>query len=180
MLIHITMRHRYGTPSLFERQPKRSTPFSHLHISPTIVPLVPLIRTAHLPAPPNTNSGRSHGDKKPAVEPAFDESSLERRSQCLRDHSTNLAGQVTPQQQSGGDDISGGDLGDDERQAGAHVLQQGREEAGEEAEGLQDAVEGGEEQDAGEEEGDLAGAGGAVERAVVVRRQQGEDVRDRI
>ena len=45
-------------------------------------------------------------------------------------------------------------------------------------EGLEDGREGGEEDEAGEEEGDLAGPGGLVEVGVVVVDEEGEDVVD--
>ena len=63
---------------------------------------------------------------------------------------------------------------------GLGVEEQSRREAGEEAESLQDGVERGQQHDAGEQEGDLARPGGAVEVAVPVGGQQGEDVVDRV
>ena len=55
------------------------------------------------------------------------------------------------------------------------LVQEGRGELGEHVECLQDAVEGGEEDDAGEEEGDLAGPGELVEGWVDVFGEEGED-----
>ena len=105
---------------------------------------------------------------------------FKRSSKCLADDTSILWRQVTPQQQRRADNIRCADLRDDERNVGLGVLQNSGRETTEYQKRLDDAVEGGQEHDAGEKERNLTRPSRSIQRRVPVLGEQSEDIVDRI
>jgi len=158
--------------SLFSRSLRPKTP--QLHI-PLKLPIIPIPTSPNLPPDPNPPRRRRTSDQKPALKPSFHKPRLERTPQRFTHHALHLGRQIAPQQQRARNNIRRGDLRDDEGQVSLCLVEQRRRDFGQHVEGLQDGIEGRQQDDAGEEEGDLAGPGELVECRRDVFCEEGED-----
>jgi len=150
--------------------------------------VIPLVQTttpaesdsAQLPPNPDTRRRRHARDQEPALEPAIDEPGLKRALERITDRLPHLPRQVAPQQQRRADHVRGRDLADEQRQVGLGLVQQPGGPLGEQPERLEDRVGAGGQDDARQEERDLAGPGHLVKLGVPVAGEQAQEPVDRV